>query len=255
MYGLSILILLVAFHAGTIAAIAQDTESLTFGEIVAGEVTDAATGASYSFDAADGDVIVIQMQPGEENGIGGADVRVLSPTGSIVADSSAMMVFGRSGELLAAELDADGTYTVTVYNGTGTFNLLVLQAPLLQPDEAIEGSVDPVMNRNQPNYRAAFAVSSSDDYTVEYMLTGGTYLPSLVAHRVDQGGNLFPFATVVNIDGSGQASNWQGGGIRVAGSRDLTIFLVGSLETFFGSTSAEGLTAATFEIYLSPENE
>jgi hypothetical protein len=234
------------FTSGVFAQ--RDTE-IAYGDQVEGSITDATAGADYTFTAADGDIVVIQVQPSADAGAFGAEVRVLAANGNVVADSNAMTVFGRTGQIIAAELTDAGSYTINVYDAEGGFNLLLLQALPLEAGQALSGTASPPADSSQANYGAAYSVISTDDFTVSYNQTGGIFRPSLVAYSMREGGNLFPVAAVLNIESADSPSRWLGGGIRMAGSRDINIFLVGSLELQFGSPDAS-LTEATFEVSL-----
>jgi hypothetical protein len=248
----AVCIVLLTLFVFAVPAFAQDAAPISYGEIVAGMITDETLGTNFTFEAAAGDIVVVQLMPGQDNGAF-ANVRILSPNNQVIADSSAFIIFGRSGEMIAAAPTAAGTYTINAFGATGSFNLLLLQAVLLT-EEAVTGTVAPRAGVDQPYYGGAYAVISSEAFTVEYALTGGAYRPSLVYSVVRDGGVLFPSASVINVGQPDEPTAWTGGGLTVQGSRNINIFLVGDLETFFGSSDAS-LAPAEYSISLSSTGE
>ncbi len=238
---LASMVLVVALSSIGSAAFAQADGSITYGELVQVNITDASKGVRYTFEGQAGEVAVIQAIPAQDNGALSAEVRVLDDRDRELASSEAIFIFGRSGQFLAVELPSDGTYTIFLHDDTGIVDLSVISAPILQIGEPIEGEVETTPENLRLRYDAVFAIDSTADFNVRYLLTSGNYQANLIVYELVDGGNLVPAAYV-------GGERFLGGSLTIAGSRDFYIAAIGPLN-FTGYNDLDP-ALATFTIEL-----
>ncbi len=223
---------------GTRSQAQSATKPIKYGESITSEITDAQTTVSFTFSGNKNDVVLLQLLPiFDKDGKGlSRPVVVLNDTKSkAIADTSkgTILFFGGSGTFLAAQLGSKGDYTITVSKdkdnkSTGQFTLDLTLVELLQMDKAIQGTIS--THTPDVRYPAVYAISSTDDFGVEYARKQSSkFTPSVTIHAVDRAGIPVP---VVYAAGNRFIS----GTLGVEGSKDLYLVTVGDFENDVRST-------------------
>src|SRR5579859_6720403 len=146
---LFIWIAVFAFVTAVPKAEAQSVPVLKYGDVVTVDITTSTPSQSYTFSGKKGDVVVLTLSSNIPNG-DNADYSKLS-SGLQVTDSAGNKVITQLEDCYrcAAQLVADGTYTVTVMpsknasadSKVGKFFLTLSQATVLQPDQIVQATV------------------------------------------------------------------------------------------------------------------
>jgi hypothetical protein len=215
-----------------------DVNQIDYGKTVSGEISAQVMEVRYEFKGSKGDIAVIQMLPGVQKTLFGGNVKLEDASGKAIADSTAVFVLGRLGELLAAELPADGTYAITVYvdkdwnpDNAGTYDLTLLKAAALEAGKSVKGDIQSTPKDKRSSYSAVYVLSSTDAVTLNYAKDKGSYNPSVIVYGLETGNSLFPLLYM-----GGQA--FSAGSLKVDGDRNFRIVAVGDLN--FGDQSSAG---------------
>ena len=231
------------------ARLLADANPIDYGKTVSGEISDKAKEVRYEFEASKGDIAVIQMLPGVEKTLYGAHVKLEDKDGKALADSAALLVFGRLGEIVAAEISADGTYAITVYvdkswkDDAGTFDLTLLKAQVLEAGKSAAGEVESTPKGKRASYSAVYALSSTDDVMLSYAKGKGSYSPSVIVFSLETGNSLYPLSYM-----GGRALG--AGSLKVDGDRNFRIVAVGNLN-FGDQSSADKSESASFTLSVA----
>jgi hypothetical protein len=224
--------------------------SIKYGDTVKGSLTGAATSAvSYTFEAKRGDIAVVQLIAAANDGAIGAVLKVLDGNGAVLADSSALLVFGRLGEIVAIEVASDGQYTISVDGGrsgtTGNFEVVLLQAEFLEPNKPVEGTASSTPDGQRGRYTNFYVVESRNETQLLYERLSGNYAPAVIVLGVEAGNNLFER---IFMGGSLLTK----GSLTLEGSRDFRLVTVGTLG--FGSSGRGTAQTANFRLILGGTN-
>jgi len=238
------LLVALAPHAPTLA---QD--SISYGDTVKGSLTSSVTTVSYTFEAKRGDIAVVQLIAAVDNGAIGAALKVLDDGGSVLADSSALVIFGRLGEIVVVEATSDGQYTISVdgsrTNAIGDFEVVLLKAEFLEPNKPVEGTASSTPEGQRGRYSNFYVVESRNETQLLYERLSGSYAPALIVLGVEAGNNLFER---IFMGGSLLTK----GSIALEGSRDFRLVTVGTLG--FGNSGRGTAQAADFRLTLAEAN-
>jgi hypothetical protein len=227
-----------------------DANPIDYGKTVSGEISAQVMQVRYEFKGAKGDVAVIEMLPGVQKTLFGGNVKLEDASGKALADSTAVFVLGRLGELLAAQLPADGTYAITVYvdkdwdpTNAGTFDLTLLKATALEVGKSVTGDVQSTAKDKRSSYSAVYVFSSADGVTLNYARDKGGYSPSVIVYGLETGNSLFPLIYM-----GGQA--FSAGSLKVGGDPNFRIVSVGDLN-FGDQSTADTVENASFTLSIA----
>jgi hypothetical protein len=238
------LLFALAPHVPTLA---QD--SISYGDTVKGSLTSSVTTVSYTFEAKRGDIAVVQLIAAAANGAIGATLKVSDDNGAVLADSSALLVFGRLGEIVVVEARNDGQYTISVDSGrggaTGDFDVVLLKAEFLEPNKPVEGTASSTPDGQRGRYTNFYVVESRNETQLLYERLSGNYAPAVIVLGVEAGNNLFER---IFMGGSLLTK----GSIALEGSRDFRLVTVGTLG--FGSSGRGAAQTANFRLILGGMN-
>lgn len=221
--------------------------ALSYDEPVEGEITASQKSVSFTLAGEEGDFILLQVQGTQEEGLFGGNLSISDPGDTVIGDSSELIIFGRTGEVLGVELTESGDYTVTVSvrddsTSVGNFVLYATRATVLEVDgEPVTGQIESATQDQVALYTAAYILESRDDVTLNYELIAGDYTPFVVVHIVERGQNLFARGYL-----GGELVS--AGSVTIAGSRDIRFITVGP---FSPSSRGFGSSAVDAEYTLS----
>ncbi len=237
-----VLLVIVAFALVVVKtpSFAQDAKEIAYGDTAPGEFTDSVRSVSYQFKGGKGDIAVVQMLPDKDKVAYGANVKIEDENKKALADSSELIIYGQIGELVAAEVPADGTYTITVFldkssSDVGLFEVTLLKAEELAAGKSATGEAKSTPKGARSGYSAVYTFSSKDNVTVTYVKDKGDYAPSVIVFAVESGNTLYP----LNYMG-GRGLN--AGALGVDGARDFRIVTVGNLS--FGDLSNDDTSSS-----------
>lgn len=248
---LLVLLIVAAFSLFAVnTRLLADGNPIDYGKTVSGEISDKVKEARYEFAASKGDIAVIQMTPGVDKTLYGAYVKLEDNNGKVLADLAALLVFGRLGEIVGAEITADGTYAITVYvdkdwdpTNAGTFDLTLLKAAVLEAGKSVTGEVQSTPKGKRSVYSAVYALSSTNDVTLNYSKDKGSYSPSVIVYGVETGNSLFPLSYM-----GGQA--FSAGSLKVDGDPNFRVVTVGDLN-FGDQSNADTAASASFTLSIA----
>lgn len=156
---------------------AQEATPIVYGDSVTGLIDNAAPETLYTFDGAEGDVIIIEMGAVDALGeLSAVMVKLLDPTGAEIGavDSFATVVF-------AAKLATSGAYTIvaTRYDetSTGEFFLNLIQPPALEVGSTVDGDVS-----NESS--AYFVYDSEEPFVLSYTQVSGDFHPQVAVNII-----------------------------------------------------------------------
>lgn len=176
------LVLALVIAGGGVAVRAQGN-TLQYGDVVDGEITNEAFELEYTFTGAANDLVIVRMwSEGFENvltlpalALSTADNQLLGST----TDHSSIM-----DAILVATLPADGDYKIlaTRMDGSagqtvGTFKLSVLKPEALTPGQPVTGSIS-------SEDVAFYLVDAQGPFVLAYQRTGGTFSPEVSVNSV-----------------------------------------------------------------------
>jgi hypothetical protein len=218
---------------------------IQYGAVETGEITDTIRKVTFEFDAKAGDYVVAQLLPAVDNALIGGNLTILDTRGRVIADSAQLIIFGQLGEILVGEPTQDGTYSLEVSisansTSTGSFEVTLDNAPLLEIEKTVSGTLTEIEEGKRLRYQTFFAIESRETVDIA-LVREGNYDPTLVLFSTEQGNALLPAAY---LGGRGLV----GGSLRVPGSRSPQILGLGSLG--FGNPS-NGNPSATSEYSLT----
>lgn len=177
---LLVVVLLIAAIA-TVPAAAQD--AIPFNEIVVGEITDDAYAVSYTFEGAEGDIVIIDM--------GAVDILAdLSEVVIELYDSAGTLIattddgFALSTARLAVQLEAADTYTVTATRAEGEAGTSVGEFYLrVALPEALSTAVSATISSEElPHY---YLVDTTSSFGVFYTKSAGDFSPQMSIATLD----------------------------------------------------------------------
>lgn len=175
-----VLVALVVLALSIAPAFAQDAVALAYGDVVEGEISDSAVEVFYTFEGAEGDIIVLDAFPTTiDSAMNGLSIKLRDSVGKELATSIDDYAIAR----LWTKLAADGTYTVVVTRSefsddSGAYVLRLIQPELLSA-EGLSGEI----SVTAPN--AYYAIESDEAFTVEVSLVEAVrYVPTFFMYRM-----------------------------------------------------------------------
>jgi len=175
-----VLAVLAVLALGIVPTFAQDIVALAYGDVVEGEISDAAVEVFYTFDGAAGDIIVLDAFPTTtDSDMNGLSIKLRDAVGREIAASIDEYAIAR----LWTKLEADGTYTVVVTRSeyssdSGPYTLRLIKPEVLSA-EGLSGEV----NVTAPN--AYYALETDAPFKVEIALIEAVqYVPTFYMWRM-----------------------------------------------------------------------
>lgn len=227
-----IMLLAILSTAATLAGITPanaqgNSKTIKYGDTVAGELTTSITQLAYTFTAQKNDEVVVELLPKGNKGLNGPLVTLNSVAqNKKVASSDDLIIFGRTGVVLGAEISKDGDYNIVVTadknasEKTGTFEVILTNAPILTMDKPVTGTVKSGAKDSRGRYSVIYAVQSKDDFIVTYEKTGGDFNPIIEINNLNTGNML----TVDYMGGQGLTR----GSLGADGSKDVRFVTLGN---------------------------
>jgi len=165
---------------------AQEVVTLVPGEIVTGEITNAAFEVEYQFLGNPGEIIVLEMQAAEgTRDLRSPEILLLDADGEIVADTTENI--GINEAVLVFEVPVEAFYTVIATredgrggDSIGPFTLELIMPEVIAADSEITGSMT---NETRSQY---YVVQSEDDFTITYNKLAGDFFPQVVVARLGE---------------------------------------------------------------------
>lgn len=241
----TVLILVLLGMAGfgfTHPANAQDGK-LTLGEVIKGDYS--GKPVPFTLEGVKGQFVIIQLLPDLEMPIFNTILRVNDPSGSMIANTSLVTIYTQMGSIVGFQVEQDGVHTVevaTTDTNPGRFDLLAIEAPLLELDKTVESTVESASRSERIHYPKAFALALPEALTLHYKVTEGDYRPSLIVETIETGKTLYPYAYV---GGRGLLE----GSVSLAPREGFVFVVFGS--TAFGDPGSGDPLSATLQITLS----
>lgn len=156
--------------------------------MVEGEITNNEYEVAYEFSGSIGDFIVVEMRRADSDSqLYNANLILLDENGDELVDITDYYGYSGADAVLAAELEADGTYTILATRDDGsegddegeyTLKLLNL-APL--KDNAAEAQLD---NDAGDQY---FLIQAEEDVVISYAALDGNYAPLITINDISDG--------------------------------------------------------------------
>jgi hypothetical protein len=182
-------LLITAFGLSVFSVHAQ--ESVEYGDIVEGEMTNDEFEFEYSFEGEEGDVVVIILTPVELYDELINPIMILeNPEGDTIGDTTDAFVFG-GPLILAAELDQSGKQTLFVTRqdkedgeSVGEFTIEFILLEVLEVDEALEGELK---SESRAQY---YAVKTDNDFAINWIRGDGDMLVRVSVNEIDNSNGL-----------------------------------------------------------------
>lgn len=160
-------------------------ETIEVGQVVVGELTTDVFELTYTFAGEEGQVVVITADPVDPLGdLNDTILKLRDASGTVLVDTTEAFSFGSS--ILAVQLPATGTYTVTVTreNGAegtsvGEFNLVVTSAAPITVDSPVTNSI------SSEGHDQYYVVNGDADFSLSYTKSAGDFFPDVVVYTID----------------------------------------------------------------------
>ncbi len=192
---LAVCVLVMVLILSSIPANAKGATEINYGDETSGKLSAGGT-VAYEFKGDKGDFVVVQVIPGADGGLIGAEIKVTDDKGKVVADSSKLIIFGRMGTIVGAELSKTGMYTINVFstskNDGGSFSVLLVQAQVIEKGKSIEDTVESIPDGERSRYKKMYAIQPDLEAQLVYNRTEGEYAPAVIVYALASGNNLFP---------------------------------------------------------------
>lgn len=169
----------------------QDVDTIEYGESVTGELTDREFEIAYEFTGSEGDVIVIYMAAVDTLGdLNRPELLLLNSENDVVADTADAFTIGEI--LLAAELEAEDTYTILATrqdgragDSVGEFTLDLIKLPVLELDKEVSETIS---SEDSDQYYAIRSDSST--LVLSYLKLSGTFSPMISINVINDEAGL-----------------------------------------------------------------
>ena len=191
---LTVLAFMMSFAAVTVYA--QDT--IEYGEIVYGEITDKETEISYTLAVEEGDIVVLDMRRTKDSELYSTSLIVQNPAGDEILNTTEDTSASNTVTGFVAEESGDFTVIATRNNyseTTGEFALRPTSARVLEAGDDVKGLVD---NESADVY---YALPFDTDVKVSYIQTSGDYYLYFRVYSVDNQNSASLYASSTAIDG------------------------------------------------------
>jgi hypothetical protein len=184
----------------SMTALVNAQESISYGDVIEGEITDREYEIEYTFEAAEGDLVVVEMRRADtDSELYNADVIVLNPDGDIVADTTDY--YGSNGAQAVVLFEAeDGEYTIlaTRDGGRGGDEEGNFTLRLLLVDELTAKPVEGEMGTDALD--AYYAIRAEGNVDVTYTWLSGNYAPLMQVRPVEELG--YPSDQTASVSGT-----------------------------------------------------
>ncbi len=174
-----LLVALVVLALGVAPAFAQDVPVLVYGDVVEGVISDDAPEVFYTFEGAEGDIIVLDAFPTTtDSDMNGLSITLRDSVGKELATSIDDYAIAR----LWTKLTAAGTYTVVVSRSEYSSDNGEYVVRLIKPEVLSADAVSGEINVAAPN--AYYAIETADPFSVEIALVEAVqYVPTFYLYR------------------------------------------------------------------------
>lgn len=186
--------LLMTFAAATVHA--QD--SIEYGDIVIGEITEKETEVSYTLAVEEGDVVVLDLRRGKDSELYSTAIIVQDPDGDEVVNTTEDTSANNTISGFVAEESGDFTVIATrnqYSETTGEFELRPTKARVLEAGDDVKGLVD---NDSADVY---YALPFDTETSVSYIQTSGDYYLYFRIYSLDNENSGSLYASSTAIDG------------------------------------------------------
>lgn len=186
--------LLMTFAAATVHA--QD--SIEYGDIVIGEITEKETEVSYTLAVEEGDIVVLDLRRGKDSELYSTAIIVQDPDGDEVVNTTEDTSANNTISGFVAEESGDFTVIATrnqYSETTGEFELRPTKARLLEAGDSVKGLVD---NDSADVY---YALPFDTETSVSYIQTSGDYYLYFRIYSLDNQNSGSLYASSTAIDG------------------------------------------------------
>lgn len=186
--------LLMTFAAATVYA--QD--SIEYGDIIFGEITEDETEVSYTLAIEEGDVVVLDMRRAKDSELYSTAIIVQDPDGDEVLNTTEDT--SANNTIAGFVADESGDFTVIATRNqysetTGEFELRPTNARILQSGDDVKGLVD---NDSADVY---YALPPDTEVSVSYLQTSGDYYLYFRIYSLDTENSGSLYASSTAIDG------------------------------------------------------
>lgn len=186
--------LLMTFAAATVYA--QD--SIEYGDIIFGEITEDETEVSYTLAIEEGDVVVLDMRRAKDSELYSTAIIVQDPDGDEVLNTTEDT--SANNTIAGFVADESGDFTVIATRNqysetTGEFELRPTNARVLQSGDDVKGLVD---NDSADVY---YALPPDTEISVSYIQTSGDYYLYFRIYSLDTENSGSLYASSTAIDG------------------------------------------------------
>jgi len=177
------LFLLIVVGLVWLPASAQET--LTYGDTVEGEITDAAFRFEYQFEGSADDIIVIHMKDGVDFGdLDSPELLLLDAGGNLIADTTEAFTYGET--TLITQLSAAGAYTIVATrtdgqagDSVGPFVLTLFQPEVIDTGAKLRSEFS---SEDDPKY---YSISIDAAFNLNYSKLRGDLSPQISLHALD----------------------------------------------------------------------
>jgi len=186
MRAILVLMTSTALLVAALTAAAQSTPTpIAYGESVQGAISNESFEKAYSFEGAQGDVVIIEMKAVEVFGdLSQPEVLLLDATNNLLGASDTY------GDVtFAAKLPADGSYTILATredgrsgDSVGEFILSLSKPDVLSLDTPTNGTID-------SESTAFYVYESANSFTLSYERSGD-FSPEVAINIIGQDGDL-----------------------------------------------------------------
>jgi hypothetical protein len=175
-------------------------EGISYGDVITGEITDQEFEIEYSFEAAAGDLVVVEMRRADtDSELYNADLIVVNPAGDVVADTTDY--YGSNGAQAVVLFEAeDGEYTIlaTRDGGRGGSEVGNFILRLLLVDELTAKPIEGQMGTEALD--AYYAIRADGNMDVSYTWLDGNYAPLMQVRSLEDMG--YPSDQTASVSGT-----------------------------------------------------
>lgn len=187
------MVTVLALAVLALPALAQDGQTIEYGQTVTGEITDESFEIPYVFTGSAGDLIVIEMSVADMLGdLDSPVVVLLDPESNELGSGNDLM-----GKIVfAIELPANGQYTILATrtdgsegDSVGEFILGLHNPPILE----IDAPVEDITSSDRVNY---YAVKTTGSFDILYEKLSGEFDPAVTVHAISSSHEIEEIATL-----------------------------------------------------------
>jgi hypothetical protein len=236
-----LMLALLALSSMTLLVSAQET--IAYGDIITGEITNDEFEIEYAFEAAAGDLVVVEMRRADtDSELYNADLIVLNPAGDMIADTTDYYGSNGAQAVVLFEAAEDGTYTIlaTRDGGRGGSEVGNFTLRLIQAEELTSTPIQGEMGTEALD--AYYAIRTDGPVNVRYTWLEGNYAPAMQVRLLEEMG--YPSNQSASV--SGTLAEDATVTVVVQGENLLLVSVTGNpIDYFFNDVSA------SFELSLA----